>query len=106
MTEHYLYKWKQYLNNNEGDYEYLIQFVDNVKNNIPNDKIIILFGYGGNGKSTLIREIGDYLGEDLCQHHWCNHVSDIIYEPNIKRLFPIYLIEGDYNYDLICKMGS
>ena len=55
MTEHYLYEWKQYLNNNEGDYEYLIQFVENVKNNIPNDKMIILVGIGANGKSTLIK---------------------------------------------------
>ena len=31
-----------------------------------------------------------------------NYRESII-EPNIKRLFPIYLIEGDYNYDLICK---
>lgn len=87
MTEHYLCEWKQYLNNNEGDYEYLIQFVENVKNNIPNDKIIILVGPGANGKSTLIRDIGDYLGEDLFQHYvYNNRVIDFIYEQNIKRL--------------------
>ena len=87
MTEHYLYKWKQYLNNNEIDYEYLIKFVENVKNNIPNDKMIILVGIGANGKSTLIRDIKYYLGEDLCQHYWCNHhATEIIYEQNIKRL--------------------
>jgi len=86
MTEHYLYKWKQYLNNNEIDYEYLIKFVENVKNNIPNDKMIILVGIGANGKSTLIRDIKYYLGEDLCKHYTWNKHTDIIYEQNIKRL--------------------
>lgn len=58
---HQLENWKQYMA--KDDYDYLIQFVENVKNNVPNNKMIVLQGPGCNGKSTLMREIKQYLNE-------------------------------------------
>ena len=51
MALHHLDIWKQYLTNN--DYNYLIQYIKNIKNNISNDKMIILSGPSRTGKSTL-----------------------------------------------------
>ena len=64
MTTHYLDNWKQYLEND--DYNYLIQYVENIKNNIQNDKMIILSGPGRTGKSTLEKDIRTYLGDENC----------------------------------------
>jgi tRNA uridine 5-carbamoylmethylation protein Kti12 len=80
--------WFQYLN--QEDFEYLIQYIENIKNGIPNDKMIILFGYGCNGKSTLIDEINSHLGDELCGHEW--DVSELICHENIKPL--IFIHEG------------
>ena len=58
-------EWKQYLS--DDDISYLRTFVDNLKNNRPNDKMIILSGKNGrNGKTTLIKEIIQYIGENNC----------------------------------------
>ena len=60
---HALDNWKPYLN--EEDFEYLINYVENSNNNLPNNKFLILLGNGGaNGKSTLITEIENYLGNE------------------------------------------
>lgn len=42
MTLHYLDNWKQYLL--QEDYNYLVTFVENIKNGISNDKMIIFSG--------------------------------------------------------------
>jgi hypothetical protein len=85
MTEkHYLYDWKQYLRNE--DYEYLIKYIENIKNNIPNNKMIILSGLSRTGKSTLKNDILTYLGE-ICQN------LPTEYEFNIL------------NYEVIPKLG-
>ena len=60
--QHALASWSQYLQ--PEDYEYLIQFVENVKNGMPNNKMIVLAGPGRTGKSTLKNEIKAYLGDD------------------------------------------
>lgn len=52
--------WKNYLN--ENDYDFLINFIKNMENNIPNDKILILDGKPGTGKTTLINEIKNKIG--------------------------------------------
>jgi ABC-type phosphate/phosphonate transport system ATPase subunit len=74
--------WEQYLTNE--DYVYLIQYIENIKNGILNDKMIILAGPGRSGKSTLIRDIMSYLTDDLCR---CYPMSgDFIYYETIKPL--------------------
>jgi len=82
MTLHYLNNWNQYLTND--DYNYLIQFVENIKNNIPNDKMIILYGPGRTGKTTLKNDIQQYLGDESCGPMMMS--GEIIYNENIKKL--------------------
>lgn len=84
MTLHHLNNWKQYLTND--DYNYLIQFVENIKNNIPNDKMIILYGPGRNGKTTLKNDIQEYLGDETCGPIMMMMPGEIIYNENIKKL--------------------
>ena len=79
---HYLDSWKQYLI--EDDYNFLIQYIENIKHNILNDKIIILSGPGRTGKSTLINDIQIYLGDEYCGTYMLS--GEIIYSKNIKRL--------------------
>jgi hypothetical protein len=82
MTTHYLDNWKQYLYTD--DYNYLIQYVENIKNNIPNDRMIILSGPSRTGKSTLQQDIITYLGNENCGHFSMN--CDFIYDETIKPL--------------------
>ena len=74
--------WKQYLT--EDDYFYLITYVENIKNNILNDKMIILSGQGGTGKSTLKKDIQNYLGDDNCENFPMS--GEVIYNENIKKI--------------------
>lgn len=64
MTTAPLGRWESYLI--AQDYRYLMQFVQNIKLGFPNDKMLILYGTGRNGKTTLIKEICEYLGEENC----------------------------------------
>jgi Flp pilus assembly CpaF family ATPase len=80
--------WQQYLQ--QADFEYLIQYIENIKNGIPNHEMIILFGHGSNGKTTLINEINSHLGDELSGHEW--DVDELLYHENIKPL--IFLYEG------------
>jgi len=82
MVTHYLDNWKQYLTDN--DYNYLIQYVENIKNNIPNEKMIILSGPGKTGKTTLKNDIQTYLGDELCAIYMMS--GEMIYSENIKKL--------------------
>ena len=56
--------WEQCMT--KDDYDYLINFVENIQNNKPNDKMIILAGSknGKNGKTLLINEIQIQIGSD------------------------------------------
>lgn len=49
MSEKVLLDWKPYLV--EEDYRYLCQYIEDV--NKPKNKIIVLYGSGSNGKTTL-----------------------------------------------------
>ena len=84
MTLQNLNNWHQYLTND--DYNYLIQFVENIKNNIPNDKMIILYGPPRSGKTTLKNDIQQYLGDDNCGQMMVMMPAEIIYNENIKKL--------------------
>jgi SepF-like predicted cell division protein (DUF552 family) len=78
---HALDNWKPYLN--EEDFEYLINYVENSKNNLPNNKFLILLGNGGaNGKSTLITEIENYLGNENFRR--CDTYGSAFFEPIVK----------------------
>ena len=93
MALHHLDNWKQYLTND--DYNYLIQFVENIKNNISNDKMIILSGPARTGKSTLKNDIQKYLGDEICGDMPMS--GDIIYFENIKKLGFFCGIDEIYN---------
>ena len=89
MTQHPLDNWKQYLSND--DYTYLIQYIENIKHNGSNDKMIILSGPGRTGKTTLKNDIQKYLGDEICGNFPMS--GDLIYSENIKKLGFFCLIE-------------
>jgi ABC-type phosphate/phosphonate transport system ATPase subunit len=74
--------WQQYLTSE--DYAYLIQFIENIKNDISNDRMIILAGPSGTGKSTIVEHISSYLGDELCGN--CPMSGELIYDETIKKL--------------------
>lgn len=82
MTQHRLHEWKNYLG--DEDYEYLIEYIENVKQNISNDKMIILSGQARTGKTSLIRDIKAYLGDETCEYFTMS--GELIYLENIKKL--------------------
>jgi ABC-type lipoprotein export system ATPase subunit len=82
MAMHHLDNWKQYLT--DDDYKYVIQYIENIKNNVSNDKMIILYGPSRSGKSTLKNDIQTYLGDETCGTYMMS--GEIIYSENIKKL--------------------
>jgi adenylylsulfate kinase-like enzyme len=82
MTTQCLYNWNQYLS--DEDYNYLIQYIENIKNNNPNNKMIILSGPSRTGKSTFKNDIQKYLGDESCGNFIMS--GEIIYHENIKKL--------------------
>ena len=60
MAEYGLIKWKKHLS--DDDYNYLTHFVDNMRNGVRNDKMMILCG--GSGKTTLLENIYSYVVKD------------------------------------------
>jgi tRNA A37 threonylcarbamoyladenosine biosynthesis protein TsaE len=75
----FLEHWKPYLKTD--DYDYLTTFIENIYQNIVNQKIVILVGSGCNGKTTLINQIVEKIGgEDIC----CRTLHDITENPNRK----------------------
>ena len=89
MASNAFNQWAQYLTNE--DFGYLIEYIDNIKNGISNNKMIILIGNGRNGKTVLIREIQTYLGNELYEYRG-GDLYQLIQEENIKPL--IILQEG------------
>ena len=82
MVSNTIESWKQYLTHE--DYEYLFQYIENIKNGVLNDKMIILAGPARSGKSTLKNDIISYLGNELCGH--CPLSGEFIYDETIKPL--------------------
>jgi tRNA A37 threonylcarbamoyladenosine biosynthesis protein TsaE len=95
---HTLDYWKQYLS--VEDYIYLINFVENIKHDIPNDQMIILFGASLTGKTTLIRDIEDYVGTYRCSPIY-NMWSTVYDSPDVV-LFNIdgFNVKEDYDDEL------
>jgi ABC-type phosphate/phosphonate transport system ATPase subunit len=79
--------WEQYLTNE--DYVYLLQYIENVKNGISNDKMIILAGPSRSGKSTLTKHIISYLTDDLCGYYPIS--ADFI---NCETIKPLIFFNG------------
>lgn len=84
MVSNNIDKWEKYLTND--DYVYLVQYIENIKNGLSNDKMIILVGPGRSGKSTLKKDIYSYLGDEMCGLYCMSDARDIIYDKNIKSL--------------------
>jgi len=82
METHQLHHWSLYLP--VEDYIFLIEYVENIKYNIPNHRMIILSGAERTGKTTLKNDIANYLGHDLCGE--CLMSGEIIYNENIKKM--------------------
>jgi len=82
MVSNEIKNWEQYLT--YEDYVFLVQYIENIKNGISNDKIIILAGPGRSGKSTLKKNIISYLGDEMCGVYCMS--GDLIYLETIKPL--------------------
>ena len=77
-----MHDWSQYLK--PADYEYLVQYIENVKHGVPNDKMILLAGEARTGKSTLMNDVQSYLGDKLCGTFPIS--CEFIFHENIKKL--------------------
>ena len=86
MKKHILHSWKQHLS--LSDYETLLHFVENAKNDLPNEKVLILSGVGKNGKTTLLNEILFYIG--IQNVHECNDARYMDFNNFTKNNFIIH----------------
>jgi hypothetical protein len=77
----------------------LIQYVENIKNETPNDVMLVLAGPGRTGKTTLQNDIKSYLnllGKELWVQWPVSSVGNIIYNENIRTLSFLTGIEEIY----------
>ena len=109
LPDYYLHRWKKYLASD--DYMYLLQFVDNIRNGAQNDKMVILCGESGTGKTTLQDDVYNYLINDAWnnsnQHQILSEKEKIVYTINdttnshsclkIRQKFIFYFI-SDNNF--------
>lgn len=92
--QHELHKWKKYMSND--DYIYFIKYIDNAKNKIPNDRLLIFFG-NEIGKKLIIREISNYVGNAnfmLSDTYGCGFFRPtvkIVHIPGIDNYQPKYI---------------
>ncbi len=89
----------------EDQQDHILDFVNNAKNGIKNDKMIILLGSGKNGKTSLVEEIKREL-DSYCENF---KLSNLINNPNRKmiildndNLFRMRVSEQEILYYLIC----
>jgi hypothetical protein len=89
----------------EDQQDHILDFVNNAKNGIKNDKMIILLGSGKNGKTSLVEEIKREL-DSYCENL---KLSNLINNPNRKmiildndNLFRMRVAEQETLYYLIC----
>lgn len=86
----------QYIND-INDIEYLITFINNCKNNIKNDKIIVLYSNNNCNKIAIINYITYFLGSDNIGKHPNIQAGKIYYckEDIIKE----NLLYDEFEYD-------
>jgi len=95
---HPLESWKLFLS--VEDYLVLIHFVENIKHNIVNDQMILLYGTGPKGKTDLIRDITQYIGEDTCSPIY--NMWSTVYDSHAVQLFIMeaFNVKDDYDDEL------
>jgi len=81
--------WKQYLS--KQDCDYLIQYVENIKYGVSNDKMVILSGVNDVGTFTIKKDIKTYLGNHLVGNHL--KIEDILSSETIRKL--VFITEMD-----------
>ena len=86
-TDHALQHWQSFLSS-QDDFDFLIGFVERAKNKQPNQEMLLLAGPGRTGKSTLMKEIRDYIGSD----QWI--VSDTFGSAFLQPIVSIIEIPG------------
>jgi tRNA A37 threonylcarbamoyladenosine biosynthesis protein TsaE len=85
LQQHPLEPWRPFFE--ENDFEDLIQFVEKTKHNIANNKLLVLFGTGQNGKTKLMKEIANYIGHEHV-HHSKYQDATVFFKP----IVPLILI--------------
>ena len=79
MISYCFEEWSQYLS--EKDFNYLIQFIENLDKMVKNDKILILTGKPRTGKTTLINQIKKCIGiEHFHDNKYLN--GEMFFEPS------------------------
>ena len=85
LNYHCLDNFQPYLQ--PEDYEFVCKYVYNIKHDIPNKgKMLLLSGPSRTGKSTLVSNITNYLGNELYGNYLMNGCRDIISQEEIKKL--------------------
>lgn len=81
--------WKKFLQHE--DYNYLYEFVENIKNSKKNDKILLLIGPSRTGKSTLINQILTYIGHLHCTNQLLRNID-------LLEARHLVILDGQMNY--------
>ena len=81
--------WKNFLQHE--DYNYIYQFVENIKNGKKNDKILLLLGPSRTGKSTLINQILTYIGHLNCTNQLLRNID-------LLEARHLVILDGQMNY--------
>jgi len=81
--------WKNFLQHE--DYNYLYQFIENIKNSKKNDKILLLLGPSRTGKSTLINQILTYIGHLHCTNQLLRNID-------LLEARHLVILDGQMNY--------
>jgi len=59
--ENFLDQWKPYME--ASDFQKLYTYLERTNNNLPNDTILLIIGPARTGKTTLLKQIVEFIGE-------------------------------------------